>query len=671
MKISKLTSDDLDAVDQLMLPNTRTVGFLPREVLKEYLNKDCVLGVSTQDDTLIGYLLYGAYLDRFRVTQLCVSEGFRNKGVARKLIETLKKSTTTQKVIVLNCRNDFPAHSMWPKLGFVSVDEHRGRSKEGHLLTRWLLTLAPDDQLALFRANVSDTVLDAVIDAQIFFDFYKPDIDVTQPSKALISDSFVDSLNLWFTDELLNEIGRNQSDDERRADRERTGQFSQVQHNPRTVEALSETLKQILPSGTESQLSDINHLVKTAASDVDIFVTRDQGLLKKAVEIADLVNLEVLSPTALILRLNELSEEQPYEPNRVSGLGLRWQRLSSDELSTFPFDRFLDRGESLRSFRGAIDSFLVDSRPHELDVLRSEEDPVALRGLRYDLERGLTISLCRVAKKTSSDSALFGRFLIADAICKAMYKNLNMVKIEAASLTTGLVKGLWEMGFTRCGDYFIRFSFARYLDRKDVLSEIAELAPEAVDNYQSMTPLKLERSCSPLLSPVDQGYFLMPIRPGYALNLFDMQQSSHDLFGGTPGLLLRWSNVYYRKATYYKMLEAPGRILWYLSGDRKEVAYISHLDKVVIDTPKDLFRRFRKYGTFEWEDLYKMCRGDISKKLMALQFSHTFPLRRPIPLAEVWKAFDEDGVGRSVQSPRSIPCSTYRKLFQLGYPEQS
>ena len=155
LRISKLTVADLNAVDELMKPNTRTIGFLPREVLRDHLDKGWVLGASTQDGRLIGYLLYASYSDRFRVVQLCVSRELRNKGVARQLIESLKMSATTQKVLRLRCRRDFPANSLWPKFGFVPIGESPGRSKEGHLLP----SSSGRDEFALFRANV-DTILD-------------------------------------------------------------------------------------------------------------------------------------------------------------------------------------------------------------------------------------------------------------------------------------------------------------------------------------------------------------------------------------------------------------------------------------------------------------------------------------------------------------------------------
>ena len=42
--ISKLRPADLAAVDKLMKWNSRTLGFLPRKALLEYINKEGVLG---------------------------------------------------------------------------------------------------------------------------------------------------------------------------------------------------------------------------------------------------------------------------------------------------------------------------------------------------------------------------------------------------------------------------------------------------------------------------------------------------------------------------------------------------------------------------------------------------------------------------------------------------
>ena len=77
------------------------------------------------------------------------------------------------------------------------------------------------------------------------------------------------------------------------------------------------------------------------------------------------------------------------------------------------------------------------------------------------------------------------------------------------------------------------------------------------------------------------------------MSLFDTRESGNDLIGGNPDVLLRWENVYYRSATQHKMLKPPGRILWYVSKDKQKIIAVSRLDEVVIDTPKELLRKFK------------------------------------------------------------------------------
>ena len=61
----------------------------------------------------------------------------------------------------------------------------------------------------------------------------------------------------------------------------------------------------------------------------------------------------------------------------------------------------------------------------------------------------------------------------------------------------------------------------------------------------------------------------------------------------------------------------------------------------------------------------------MTKEVMALLFSHTFPLRRRVPLDEIREVFDEAGVGLTLQSPRKIQRGTFLKLFSLGFPQQT
>ena len=667
MKISQLTTADLDAIDDLMKQNSHTLGFLTRETIRSHLEKECVLGAKTSNDELAGYLLYAAYPERFRLAHLCVREDFRDQGIARLLLEKLKNSATTQKVIKLHCRRDFPAHKMWEKLDFVPLGEKASRSAAGHLLTFWCLTLAPNDQLSLFQAKASDDALDVVIDAQVFFDFYESDSDKTKPSKALLADFLVDSLNLCITEELFNEINRSDDDKRRQSSQQRAHEFSKVEHDSQSAKHFEAVLSPLFPSNTSSQKSDVRQLAKAAASNVKTFVTRDRALLKKSEKIAELTGLQVLFPTALIIQIHELSERQSYAPDRISGLQLRWQRLTSGDLTSFPFDSFLNHRETKGTFRENLESLLANPQHYECELLWSVDTVVAIRVLTSNASRILYIPVARVAH--SADRSLYGRFLIADVISKAVEKKLSMVKFEATALTPSLMPDLWEMGFTKCSDSFARFCFSRCLDRGKVLSEISELCPEAKSNYQKMSDLELERLCSPLKlrGVADQNHFLLPIHPDYAISLIDRYQSANHLFGGDLNVLLRWDNVYYKTKTHHKMLKIPGRILWYVSRNKKQIIAVSHLDDIVIGTPKVLFNKFKKFGVLKWNDLYEMCEGDLSKELLALPFSHTFLFREPVSLEVMRTVYENDIV---LRGPSKIPPKTFDKLFQLGYPDQ-
>ena len=119
-----------------MKKNARWVGFLPKPALLHSLEEGRVFGAKSQEWELAGYLLFLQNARRFRITHLCVATKFRRQGIARRLVEYLKTTATSQKVIQLNCRRDFPAHEMWPSLGFVPTGEKWARVADRSLVSR-------------------------------------------------------------------------------------------------------------------------------------------------------------------------------------------------------------------------------------------------------------------------------------------------------------------------------------------------------------------------------------------------------------------------------------------------------------------------------------------------------------------------------------------------------
>lgn len=665
VSLSQLALSDADAVDELMKRNSQTLGFLPRKALDEYIRQRTAIGAKAATGQLAGYLLYAANPFRFRLVHLCVDDAFRGQRIARRLVDALRGAATTQTGIRLHCRRDYRANDMWPSLGFLPLGEKPARAP-GRRLTLWYLDLTPEDRLGLFRAKTSDETVDIVVDSQVFFDLHEPDNDTTRVSKSLLSDFMADSVRIVLTDEIYPEIDRNKDPNQRELSRQHARGFPTIEYDPRSVDHFATALAKLLPGRTRSQKSDIRHLAKAAASQVRTFVTRDEKLLSESARISTVTGLQVVPPADVIIRHHELLERQSYGPSRVAGVGLAWRRWTHDDSSSFPFDLFLNDGERKGNFKTKLNRFLANPKLSPVEILYRENDVIAIRVLVRDSSHGLIARMVRIAR--TSDQPQFGRFVAADLLARAVEKNLCMVRVDSKSMTPGLNHGLMETGFTKYNDDFVRFSFSTCFDRPTTPKAITELSPSLLGTYRDLTDLDLEGHCSPLsLRETDQTYLVVPVRPAYAMSLFDRRQSAGDFFGGEAEILLRWQNVYYRKKTHHRMIKPPGRILWYVSRPDKQIVAVSRLDDVAVDTPKVLFGKFQKFGILKWPDLYEMCDGEVTIEIMALLFSHTFLFREPISLATMREIFRRNEVGLTLQSPRRIPAKIFEEIFRHGF----
>ena len=667
--ISRLSLGYLDEVDHLMKRNSATLGFLPREALrKSYFERSCVLGAIAEEDVLAGYLLYYIADGYFRITHLCVAESFQKRGIARRLVEELKRSATTQKSIRLNCRRDFPASRMWPRLGFVPFGDRPGRSAAGYLLTDWRLLLAPENQLSLFQEKVSSDALDVVIDAQIFFHLNGPDSPQAQPTKALRADFLLGVIKFWITDELDVEIDRNPDQRSRKASAEKSHTFPKIEYEPQTASEMEKQLQTFLPHGSDQDISDIRHVARTAASSINTFITQDLALLRKSAQIGAVTGVRVLSPVELIIGLHELSSHSSYKISPITSHA-HWKRVDAETLGSLLLESFLQQGERKGPFREALDAFLAHPDQYEADLLQMDDMPAAIRVFEIG-NRKLTLHLARVARPAGS--SLLPMYLIAEIIRTASERNLGAVFVPANAITSLFIPHLINANFQKVSNGYVRYCLPYVTNRAEALETIAMLRSEDSSLCQNMDDSEFERHCSPMcLKETDQRYFLVPIKPGYALSLFDRSQSANDLFGGHTDVLLRWDNVYYRSKTCHRMLAAPARILWYVSGEEGRIKAISHLDQVEVGPPKKLYRKFKHHGIFEWKEIFELCHQDPSTEIMAMRFSHTFLFPSPILLDEVTDTFKKNGLKLSLRAPVNVPAEIFRELFRLGFHNQA
>ena len=260
--------------------------------------------------------------------------------------------------------------------------------------------------------------------------------------------------------------------------------------------------------------------------------------------------------------------------------------------------------------------------------------------------------------------------MIADTLARAIATSRRIVRFEKSGIMPRMAPALLDTGFMEGPSAYVRFTIPHSMTRQQVVAWLSTLTPNYHAAFSSLDDLELQRRCSPLSLTGTTQVYMVPVRPGYAMSLFDIIQARQDLFGGKTSVLLRWENVYYRTATYTHLIREPGRILWYVSAPRKSVVAISNLDSVLVDTPKTLFRTYEKFGILDWKELYNMCDGDVAKKLMAMKFSHTFLFSNPVPLNELNEIYGDHGRRPVLQSPSRISPQIYETIVERGFGVQ-
>ena len=658
-----LTNADLKSVEALRKHNTETLGFLADGILSHYLALDGGLGLKTQDDRLVAYLLFAYHQSHIRIIHLCVADEARKSGYARDLVNQLKRVAKNHDigVIKLSCRRDYPAHSMWPRLGFVPLDEKPAKTP-GQRLTQWYFAIEGQGERDLFHIAVSDRKVNAVIDAQIFFHLHEFDSNQAMISKGLQADFLDDLLQLYITDEIFIEIDRSHSDEQREVSRNNAHSFWKVPYDSEKMKEICFNLEHILPTKTESQKSDIKHLAKTAASDVRIFLTLDQGLLRMASRIEKAIGVRVLSPIQIIVQLVELTDPGSYIATPLSGSDLVWRKFDHGNFSDLEINRFLAPSEKRYSFQKPLDESLSQPNSWQTYGIWLQDELVAIRSTSIVLESSqIVVKLCRASR--GSEFGLFTKFVVASVLYEAVRDCVQKILILPGSVAPDTVSDLQDLGFVETPDGFVRFCPSEVTSHNSLKRVLHDPAHNKFDLR------KLEKMCSPVVledSLLD--CFMVPIKPGYARGLFDTNLARDDMFGAERSVLLRWSNVYYRRKTHHKMLKAPARILWYVSGSGGRVVAVSHLDTITHGSPKEMFHQHRHMGgVLDRSDIYSMCQGTKVQEIMVLRFSHTYLFNLPVVLHDLRTLYKKHDSNLILQSPSRVPKALLLDIFQMGY----
>ena len=88
---------------------------------------------------------------------------------------------------------------------------------------------------------------------------------------------------------------------------------------------------------------------------------------------------------------------------------------------------------------------------------------------------------------------------------------------------------------------------------------------------------------------------------------------------------------------------------------------------ILVDTTKKLYRRFRRYGVYEWSDVKSLAKNKPDGAVMAFRFGHTEVFEHVVSLARIRALASAAGVDHLVlQSPFRIESAAFDAIYSDG-----
>jgi len=668
----------------------RTLGFFPEAALGDYAQRRGILGAVDGHGHLVGYLLLyrtkAGGMGVAHVVHLCVARAHRHRGIARQLVSALRDETSTCVGARVRCRRDFPANSLWPRLGFHALRE--GPGKTGQPITEWWIDYGhPDLATEAIEAKLRSRIVTA-IDACVFFDITDEDSAGKIESHALLADWILDSIALCIAPELLNEINRCQDERKREQGREAFQRYTKLRASPDVLEATANSLKRHFPQNMSiSDESDLRELAYAICGGACVFLTYDPRLLMLDEVLHDEAGLSVQRPAGFISRLDEFEREREYQPARFRGSSLENRLAKADELEQL-VERFQQPalGERRASLRELLASLLSMPDRAAVRVLLLNGEPAFLLSARVRDHSCLVAEALRIGH--SPLDRTLGNLLVSELVRLAVSRDLDLVSIDDPHISSSIRQALREFHFQKDNDAWHR-AVVQGIKSKEAIKKLLNSRSEACPSlrgFHDRLIADLERCFSigdwSMISQIEDAIwpakvagtsvpcYVVPIQPHWAAQLFDSRLAEGRLLPADPTLLLRSENVYYTAAPC-RFIEVPSRILWYVSHHRrfhgsKAIRCASTLQDVTIGPAEDVYRRYRRLGVYDRRDVARIARAN--GEVTALVVGQAELLRTPIMWDEVQSIrYELEGRRDVFRRPTQIETPTYDTLFKRGW----
>ncbi|MEJ7623783.1 MAG: GNAT family N-acetyltransferase [Pyrinomonadaceae bacterium] len=673
--------------------NSSTLGFFPDGAFDDHAQRKQILVAVDEGGRFAGYLLYRVSRRIARITHLCVDETARGLGVSRGLIDELKTITSDLIGISLKCRLDYAANDLWPRYNFVPMRQTKGRGREPKTLVHWWFD---HGHPTLFdRANLeSERKIRAVIDANILFDLFDESRDGHDESKFLQAAWLSDLLELRVCDETLNEINRNPDELDRERSLENALTVTVLPNNPHDIERAYAEISPLHPKTPDTRTaqdeSDLRQLAGTLSANVSYFVTRDEAMLRAGFvsPLNERYGLHILRPADFVRQIEQIENSDAYQPARLGGTAIRMERAAPGSEAQLS-DRY-HQLEGAVNFRRRLRALQADVECCSVSLVSSLDTSLAIIGLLQKQAERLRVPILRVARGKLSHT--LSAHLILHLVDESIGRGCSAVEVSDPHLSEQLAELLVDEGFVENDDgTFVKFhlpfisSFGNLDSLLANLPSASKNEAELIGNTKSLQRFTPEQISPSVFGDLETTFFplkifdagleafLVPIRPEWARELFDVGLARQGLFPADEALALRKEQAFYRSNRNSAGIRAPARILWYVSkgssrgyADVGAVRACSLLRDVVVGTPKELFKRYQRLGIYTWDDVRSINPDNLDEDVMVLLFGNTETFVHPVDLDQLYDLKDRFQWKMQLAGVSRVPPKIFAEIYSRG-----
>ncbi len=638
--------------------NRATLGLLYSTVIHQAAAEQRVLAF-IEDGDVRGYALFRKRVrtSDISLTHLCVDQGHRGRGIARELVEGIVERNPNRAGIRVVCREDYDAHTLWPRLDFQRLGQKPGRGHDRLPLATWWLPIAA--RTLFDEPEPEDARMVVAIDTNVLLDILEQ--RDFPSSLALAADWVAETAELAMTEQSHSEL---QDEDIG------SGDFRSTPEEFRTLTPSQDGWQMKLHAlqGNHSTArlgeADLRVVAQAAASDADYLLSRDEGLLRQRRQIEQLTGLSLLSPDDFLLRLHAQGGEHSHQTRIIAASGMSVSMVtempSDAELSSYCHDHVGERPSNLRqrlgiaiAHGGRIEQLVTDSA-----------EPLAL-GAMYREDDNVTVTVLRSAAGQRTYTAI--RQMVHHLRAIAAVGGPGTIVVDDQTLRSAEM-ALRDEGFRSRGSAWTA------VVRTGILGPGGALPPELEqigwDRLTADLVRHYERHAWP--SKVFSGNvasYVVPIKPEYARVILGYEEPEPRLFELHLRAAAARDNVYYMSPRHF--VEAPARIIWWVSGGGPlgGMRAMSWLDEVDTGDPRRLYRKYRDRGVLDERQVLesaKQPRKDGHPLATALLFSRTEMFQEPVLIArarELCASMETDGYFVTI---RRIDEGIVRAFYEEG-----